>query len=500
MMRAAASAAPVSGAPAAPSRGSRSRGVGVKFAEKSWYSRSPLFIQNAVVSAYGAGTRLARNGRLFRRFLDELMDSQWYSEEEFAELQREKLTRLVRHCYERVPYYRSVMKERGLAPKDVRESSDLAKLPYLTKEILRTRSEEFLAEGVARSRLFVGETSGTTGTPLTFYRDVHNVVFEQASIWRHWLIAGLPMWGRRATLRGDAVVPVRQTGPPFWRPNPAEHQLIMSSFHLSRATAKDYAAVLRGFRPRALQAYPSSAYFLARAMLEVGESASADIIFTGSEPVYEPQREVIERTFSGRVFDFYGVAERVVFAMECPRHRGLHVAPEYGILELAEPTQEHGEGLFEIVGTSLNNFAMPIIRFRTGDLTAPLDPGPCPCGRSMPLIQAIETRAGDMIVTPEGRHVTFSGLTHAFMGLANIRRSQLVQEAVDRLNVRIVPARSFGGTDRDNLIAGLRTYLGEAIRIDVELVMDIPRDPSGKYRWVISRVNPADWEHARGSR
>jgi phenylacetate-CoA ligase len=294
-------------------------------------------------------------------------------------------------------------------------------------------------------------------------------------------------------------VPVRQTSPPFWRANPAENQLIMSSFHLSRATAKDYAAALTRFHPRALQAYPSSAYFLAREMLEIGESASVDIIFTGSEPVYAPQREVIERALCGRVFDFYGVAERVVFAMECAEHRGLHVAPEYGILELAEPEEQHAEGLFEIVGTSLNNFAMPIIRFRTGDLTAPLDPGPCPCGRSMPLIRAIETRAGDMIVTPEGRHVTFSGLTHAFMGLANIKRSQLVQEAADRLNVRIVPARSFGGTDRDNLIAGLRAYLGDAIRIDLELVTDIPRDPSGKYRWVISRVNPADWEHARGN-
>jgi phenylacetate-CoA ligase len=466
----------------------------VKFSERSWYCRSPIFIQNAAVSAFGAARRAIRNGRAFRSALDELLKSQWYSAGELEELQREKLSLLIRHCYERVPYYRSLMKELGLTPQDVRSPADLAKLPYLTKETLRTRADEFIAEGLRKSSLYVGETSGTTGTPLTLYRDKDNVILEQASIWRHWRIAGLDMWEPRATLRGDPVVPVAQMRPPYWRTNPAENQLIMSSFHLSRSTAKDFAAVLRDFGPRALQAYPSSVYFLAREMLDLGEKASIDYIFTGSEPVYPGQRETIEEVLEGRVFDFYGVAERVAFAMECPEHRGLHVAPEYGIVELADPLEPHAEGLYEIVGTGLNNLAMPLIRFRTGDLTTRLDTEPCPCGRNMPIIAAIETRAGDMIITPEGRHITYSGLTHSFMGLANIKRSQLVQETVDRLKVRVVPGATFSSTDRDKLIAGLRAYLGEAIRIDLELVEDIPREPSGKYRWVVSRVNPADWE------
>jgi len=465
----------------------------VTYAEKPWYRASPLFLQNAAVSLYGLASRLMRGGRYFRRLLAELEESQWFSEEEFEALQNEKLAALIRHCYDRVPYYGKLMRDRGLTPEDIRTVSDLEKLPYVTKETLRTRGDEFVAEGARRRRLYVGRTSGTTGTPLVVYRDAHNVAFEHACIWRHWRIAGMPLWGRRATLRGDPVVPIDQKSPPFWRHNRAESQLVMSSFHLSRRNARYYVEALRAFRPICLQAYPSSAYFLAKTMLDMGERLHIDFVFTGSEPVYAVEREVIEEAFSTRVFDFYGQAERVIFAMECEEHRGLHVAPEYGIIELAEPEEPSPPGLYEIVGTSLNNFAMPILRFRTGDLTGEIERG-CPCGRKMPMIPRIETRAGDMIITPEGRQVTFAGLTHAFMGLGNIKKSQIVQESLDRLRVRIVPGERFTSGDREDVVGSLKSYLGRGMKIDIELVEEIERDPSGKYRWVVSKVNPADWE------
>ncbi len=465
----------------------------MKYAEKPWYQRSPVIAQSAIVSFWGLAARIARNGALFRRILEELEESEWYSADQFQAMQDEKLRELIAHCYEYVPFYRDAMQERGITPRDIETTADLSKLPLLTKDDLLTRGDELRSERLTGKRTYLGSTSGTTGTPLSVLRDAHSVSFEQAAIWRHWKLAGLPLWGRRATLRGDPIVPVGQARPPYWRYNLAETQLLLSSFHVSRETAPDFARAIREFRPIALQAYPTSVYFLAKAMLDSGERASVDVVFTASEPLYPAQREIIKEALSCRVFDFYGLAERVAFAMECGEHSGLHIAPEYGIVELIEPEVSHPKGTYEIVGTGLVNRAMPLLRYRTGDLTR-LVSGACPCGRKMPKISGIETRKGDMLLTPEGRMISYSGLTHAFMGLSNILKSQLVQDELDHIKVLLVPGEEYVEENGRHAEERLRVFLGEQIRIDICLVDDIPPEPSGKFRWVVSHVVETDWE------
>jgi len=446
-----------------------------------------------VVSAYGLAQRLARNGRGFRRHLAELEKSQWYSEAEFLELQREKLSRLVKHAYDRVPYYRTVMKERGLTPDDIRDPSDLQKLPFLTKEIVRTRYAELVSEDADRRRPRRSASSGTTGTPLVTLRDQNSIEFEQASLWRHWGIGGLPLFGRRASLRGHPVVPPNQTTPPFWRRNLAENQLVMSGFHLSFDAGPSFAAAIQDFGARAVEALPASAYFLAESMLAHGVRLDLDLVLTGSEPIYPMHREVMERAFGCKVFDFYGISERVAFGMECDRHTGLHMAPEYGIVEFVDPRFQHEEGIREVVGTGLNNYAMPLIRYRTEDFTRPVDLE-CPCGRKMPLVAPFETRVTGMLVTPNGRVMAYALVNYAFMGLENIRKSQIVQESPEDVVVRIVAGGEFSDTDRRSVIERLEQLMGEGTHVDVELVDDIPREPSGKYRWIVSKVNPIDAE------
>jgi phenylacetate-CoA ligase len=476
-----------------PDRGARRRGKGsvsVKFAEESWYCRSPIFVQNAVVSAYGFASRRLRNGRAFRRVLNELMRTQWYTEEEFEVLQNRKLSRLIRHCYETVPYYRGVMDERGLKPDDISTTADLPKLPLLTKEIVRTRSAELRSKAPPPGRIYPSRSSGTTGTPLETLRDMRSIIFEQASLWRQWRIAGLGLGYRRATLRGHPMVPREQARPPFWRINRSENQMVMSGFHLRRENALAFIEALRWFKPDALEALPAAAYFLAREIVDRGETVRLKCVLTGSEPLYPMHREAIEKAFDCEVFDFYGLSERVVFAFECTEHTGLHLTPEYGVTEFIEPSWDAGGGLKEIVGTGLNNYAMPLLRYRTGDYAKPLD-AECPCGRKMPLLGPMETRVGGTLQLPDGRFMPYSLINYAFMGLEHIRKTQLVQETLDHIVVRLVPDGAFSGGDREKLITKMKEYLGGEVRIDIALVDDIPRERSGKYRWVVSKVRPA---------
>lgn len=452
--------------------------------DRGWYRASPVFVQNAAITAWGFATRLMRRGRAFRRTLDSLEKSQWLSSDEFAALQNERLAALIRHCYAKVPYYRRVMRERGLTPDDVTTADDLRKLPFLTKEIVRTEGDSLLREDLGRLGVYRSKTSGTTGTPLKLVRDLASIRTEYAFIWRVWRSFGLDLSDRRAAMRGDFIVPPDQKDPPFWRVNAADRQLVMSMLHLSPKTAGLYLQALAEHGTRAFEVFPTGGDYLARLAREQGLDVHFDFVLTSSEPVLPELRTNIEDVFSCELIDYYGQSERVSFAMECPEHTGLHLAPEYGITELVEPEGDSPEGMLEVVGTPFINYAMPLIRYRTGDLTRPVD-AECPCGRRMPLIAPIETRVGGNILLPDGRCVSYLALTRVFGSLSNIRRSQVVQERTDHIRVKVVPGARFSGDDAESIRSGIKAALGADVSVDVELLEEIPLEKSGKLRWFI---------------
>lgn len=451
------------------------------------YKASPVFLQSAAMTAQGLASQLIRRGPTFRRLLGELEESQWSSSEEFRALQDERLAALIRHCYEKVPYYRRVMTERRLTPDDVRTAEDLHRMPFLTKEIVRTEGKNLLREDLGRLGVYRSKTSGTTGTPLQLVRDAHSINIESAFIWRSWRDAGMQLGDRRATMRGEFVVPPDDERPPYWRKNLAERQLLLSQLHISPETAVVYFEAVKEFGARALETFPTGALYLAKLALEQGIDAHFDYVLTSSEAVPSELRDVVTEAFSCEIVDHYGQAERVSFGMECSEHDGLHLTPEYGVTELVEPEEAAPAGLLEIVGTPFINYAMPLVRYRTGDLARPMT-GPCACGRAMPRIEPIETRAGANVLLADGRCVGYLALTRVFGMLKRIRKSQIVQRELDRFLVRIVRGEGFSDEDAESVRAGLWSLLGSDITVDIEFVDDVPRERSGKLRWFVSEL------------
>jgi phenylacetate-CoA ligase len=152
-----------------------------------------------------------------------------------------------------------------------------------------------------------------------------------------------------------------------------------------------------------------------------------------------------------------------------------------------------------IVGTSLHNTAMPMIRYRTSDLSAfILDP--CPCGRPFRRLRNVTTKAEDFVVTPDGRLISPSILTHPFKPLHGIAESQIIQDRPDRILVKLVPTTTLPEQEVTRLIAALRERIGPDMQVDVEQVSAIPRERSGKFRWVVSTVDHAyrlTWDQQR---
>ena len=466
--------------------------MGISARLKALYGRTPVGVQNLLLTAYSAKLDQQRYSGRFSEFQALLLRMETADEDEVRAYQDAQLRNIVDHAYRTVPYYTRLLDERRLKPVDIRSAADLWKLPVLTKAVLKANFNDLWSRAFDRADLVDGHTSGTTGTPMEVLYDAGMVAMTYAALDRQYRWAGCQMrrFGDKvAVLRGNIIVPLAQQRPPFWRVNWYHNQLLLSNFHMSPKNLPAYFQEMRRFSPTVLDGYPSSLYVFAKVLLNQGERLPLRAVLTSSETLFDFQREAMEQAFECQVFDYYGAAERVVFAAECGNRQGHHVFPEYGVTEIVDETgQPLSDGIEgTMVGTSIQNYGMPLLRYVTSDRTA-LTGRPCPCGRPLALMQEVTTKAEDVLRLKDGRLISPSVLTHPFKPLNQIDGSQLVQTALDRLVVRLVPRHDFTPAHSERLIRDLKARLGQDMEIEIELVQELPRTEAGKFKWVISEV------------
>jgi phenylacetate-CoA ligase len=456
------------------------------------YGATPVAVQNFLLSEYGRRIRRVRFGGEYDRLSALLGESERWSPGELRAYQDERLASLIAHAYATVPFYRERMDALRLKPSDVRSVPDLPKLPILSREDIVAGGERLTSTAVPGRRLWKAATSGTTGAVLSVSWDRGVVVMTNACLWRSRRWGGVEFGRPYATLFGRCVAPAAAR-PPFWRVNRSWNQLMLSPIHLSDATAPLYLEAMSDFGVEALEAYPSSAYILARYAEDAGVRLPLKCVFTTSEPLLPLQRAVIEDRFRCRVFDFYSQAERVMFSSECETHDGHHVFEEYGVTELVDgsglPVPAGSVG--RVVATSLHNFGMPLVRYALRDVTS-MGAGPCRCGRTLAIAAAVATKEEDVLVAPDGRLIPPSLVSPVFKDAHPVAKSQIVQVRRDEIVVRIVRLGEFTPDDERHVEHGFKVRLGQDVRVRFEYVKDIPCTARGKFRWIVSTV-PLPW-------
>ena len=185
-------------------------------AQKFVYRHLPQGLRSLAATYYALRTYPTRHGPYFHEHLAHLKQNERLPDEELEKIQLRKLKALVAYAAERVPYYRSLFRERGIAPADIASLADLRRIPLLDKEAVRVNQSGLIAEGVRRGDLLCIHTSGTTGTPLDLYQTREFFQKEYAFWWFHRSWAGIHLGDRTATLAGHPVAPVDQEKPPFW--------------------------------------------------------------------------------------------------------------------------------------------------------------------------------------------------------------------------------------------------------------------------------------------
>jgi phenylacetate-CoA ligase len=421
-----------------------------------------------------------------------LSRTQWLSPSSMRDLQDEKLRRLIRHAYRNVPYYRARMQALGLTPEDIRTQEDLPKLPFLTKADIRKHLYfDIMSENHDKSQVLRVATSGSTGEPFVCFVDRAQLEVRWAATLRAQEQTGyrfgdptVRLWHQ--TL-GMTKSQIRKERLDAWFSN----RTFVPVFALSDQNLEKMVRMIEGASPVLIDGYAEALDLLAHFIKSRGGlSVHPKAVMSSAQTLPLPSRRAIESAFGCQVFDKYGSREFSGIAYECDAHTGHHVVSESYIVELLKDGRPARPGeIGEVVITDLNNYCMPFLRYRIGDLSVAMDSTPCACGRGAPLIGAVEGRVQSIIVGTDGQYLPGTFFAHYLKELDYaIRRYQVVQEERGRLRFRVMKGGRFSEEILAEVLATFRSHLGQDMQIDVEYVQDVEMVRTGKVMGSISKL------------
>lgn len=409
------------------------------------------------------------------------------------ELQRARrvaLRQMVRHAYERVPYYRRLFDRHGISPKDVRHPDDLRRLPITTRQDLqRAGVEDRLAEGVDRSKLEYVRTSGSTGEPLTIVR----TGLEARLALNYWL---RPDWQygcrptyRKAWLKTPHHAAAQRNRIYTW----LKHALGLFRFRRLNCLrpAEELLGELRQYRPDVLGGMPSMLYRLAESATRRDRRLiQPHYIRTGGDTLTPAMRRRIGEVFGATVRMTYGSHEFSLIGWECPTSGHLHTCDDALIVEVLKngrPAQPGERG--ELVATNLLSYSMPFIRYRLADVVT-CGPARCACGAPFSVIEGVEGRAVDFLQLPGGARLhPFTVVGPVVYGAPWVAKYQLVQHSHTSVSMLIRPLQPPGKGEVERLEEQVRNELPSCLDFSVRIVDRILQSPDDKLRLVRSELD-----------
>jgi phenylacetate-CoA ligase len=406
---------------------------------------------------------------------------QWYSREALRDLRVQRLRRLTEVAV-RAPFYREVLAKAGLRPEDFASKDALQALPILDKQDVRTRAEEMLTEDAGT--LGVITTSGSTGRPLRILRSTSDQAQVSAAWMRVQRAYGRRFFHRQVNLgSGRGVV---RKGPVLVLQRlglaPKTHQI--SSFD----PIEQQIAVLRALKPEVLSGYAVALETLAAAMIERGVTDVRPlIVMGGGMELTDRCRALAQEAFGGRVLDIYAANEVGTIAWECPVTQGvLHLNDDVQITEVLDdggrPVGEGGVG--HVIVTQLSCTALPLIRYRIGDLAA-VGSQTCTCGRQLGSIGKVQGRVTTTLRSKDGRVLNNVVLSAVLGPYRQVERYQIRQVGPEDLSIAVVPAKGWTPKVGDAIVHDLKERLGDSFRYQLRLCDEIPLAPGGKFQTIV---------------
>jgi len=419
---------------------------------------------------------------------------------ELQELRDRKVRRLVRYCYDYVPYYRSMFRGLGLTPDDVRGTADLRLIPVTRRsDIIENYPDRIAVRGAKVGS--IQSTSGTTtGTPLRIGLGARLCDVRVAQSVRRASRLGVRPWDRVATIETTGAASEGSRVRTGKRRVGIASQILVGSFHiavptahqlalgLGRANSDDVCRALVQYKPDILYSRPSHARRLGRVLRERGTTISPKLVMCNGEFLSDAVRNDLKDYFGADVYNSYGARELGSVGTECYLHDGLHVNADNYIHEVERDGQAVDAGESgSVLLTGLENEATPLMRYEIGDIGIQGETERCGCGSNFPRLQTVLGRSGDGLLAADGSMIPPGVICDELESVLGLRDFQVIQKGAGVIVVRVRDPNNNSETKR-KLGESLARLLAAPQELELETWGDA--DIPAKYRPVLSQLSP----------
>lgn len=422
-----------------------------------------------------------------------LLHTQTLNAAEIKKIQLEKLNQLLTHAYQTVPYYQRVFSERKLHPDDIQNEGDLIKLPLLTRDILLNHQDELVSTKADFSTLKDNYSSGSTGRRALFKQDQNFRLWMRAHQIRTYMWCNNWNIGEKFVLLWGSEI--------YWNMFNIRDKIVnllsnrreFNTFKLSANLIKSFARNLKQFNPALISSYSNALHLISLELKKHNIRIPAlRSIQTTSEPMPPAMRQRVEKSFNCEVFDKYGSRETNIVSHESPAHDGMLIQSENVVAEFinSKGLHCHANEKGKVILTTLNNFSMPLIRYETNDLAAPLE-GYSNKSYQFPRMTEVAGRDQDLIFTPLGDYIDSYFFSYLFMRFEAIHWFQVIQNEYGSLYVRLLAPGGISQECKKEILDRIKYHTGYEFNIEFEILTEMPMSSTGKFRLCVSNVKEA---------
>jgi len=442
------------------------------------YQNSPLWLKRL----YASIPYDIRNGneyRKWKRFLETEIN-----EEEYQLL---KLKETIGDAYNNTVYYKKVFDDLKCSIHDINDLKDIQKLPFIDKETVRNNYDDMMVKTYPKKKTFFVTTGGSSGEPMQFLQSKNVWSKELAFVNNYFSKYDYNPDMLKASFRGGEFKELKENV--FWKDNPISNEIQFSPFHINSKTIYYYVEKLNKIKPRFLHGYPSAISALIENMQDANLKFNYDLkaVFLISENFSKNEIDYVSSFFNCKVTSFFGHSERLIFAsLNSKDNNSYEINKRYGLFELIDRDEKSiycSDKIGELVGTSFDNYAMPLIRYKTNDFTSYSDFE----NDTLNLIQGRWDR--EYLSGKDGLKLTLTALNMHSNIFKNVIHFQFFQDEIGKVKVLIVPKKNYLKEDGIKILEALSQKGGHALEFDIKIIDSPLLTERGKMKKLIKKLS-----------
>jgi len=418
-----------------------------------------------------------------------LEKTQYLTTEELEVIQWNRLINILNYVYENNTFYNNRLKDANIHPLDIKCYEDIRNIPITTKEDIRNAKDDIISRGYEKLNLIMYKTGGSTGTSLKGYiteecSELRNSCTIRHDRWSGWDVGDSvgAVWGniiKKTTLKEIA------------KEYFLTKYIFLDTMNVNESTVIEFANKWQTVKPTLLFGHAHSLYLLAQYVYDLNLSVIKPRgVISSSMTLMDYERKIIENVFGAQVYNRYGCEELGLIASECEEHEGMHLNIEHLYIEIIKDNGDaasYGEE-GNIVVTDLLNKAMPIIRYKVGDIGI-FSEKKCACGRGLPMMSKVIGRTADYLKKMDGSKISgISLIENTLTIIPGIKQMQIIQKSYEHIQIRLVVNSQYSEESETRLISYFSKLFDDKSIIQIQHVENIETSKSGKYRFSICEI------------